>query len=131
MKDFLANLLAVAVLSHALWGCCGHHAHEAGEAHDVTLSGFANTTDFGDCSKGQLAVSHNESPCKQPSNDCKENRCQFVSGSVAVQMTMAVLTVNLASMIDSQRIEASFQSSPVADSLPHVRTHLAKQVLLV
>jgi hypothetical protein len=124
------------VLAHAVLGCCWHHVHACGEAHDhLALAGWEHHWAGDDHpSAGCADCSHRG----HGRDDCRGVKCSFVVGAkekpgarLAVSSFSSAPTAPAADGLagDARREEHLFFGA--GSGLLPVRLHLLHQVLLI
>jgi hypothetical protein len=152
-------LVAFAVMTHALWGCCMHHAHGASVAGQVSCAhdGAAacagsdehDPDRHGDCgsdpchagrANGMLArhAAHEGTPSAPAHAGCSEVKCLWLAGGAASVVEefgapSATLECAAPAFCPSGRDGANrvCQATRQAGRTPPVRAHLMKCVLLL
>jgi hypothetical protein len=128
MQAFVASLTAALLFIHAVFGCCGHHAHACEHAIEVVLPATCCHHDHDEGSQ------HNDEPC-DGKHDC-EGSCIYVLPQKmkieAPQCVIIDLLVVLPALADHRFDSASsFESlSSPRPFGPPLRPHLLHQVLL-
>lgn len=133
MQSIITHLVTTAMLVHSMLGCCVHHAHrDAGDALP-TSTAVVQSPDHTHCS--QQCSSHNE-PVEHNGRSCQADPCVFVrqtAGATGQELR------NLLAAPSSERGVPSIFQAPVAHLWrptsalfpEHVRSHLAKHLLLI
>jgi len=123
------------LLAHAVLGCCWHHAHACGEAHDhLALAGWEHHWDVGKHpSAGGPDCSHHG----HGRDDCRGVKCCFVvpakeKAGIAPPVSRASAALTFAAA-DRVSVGSRFEEHLFAAGSQHlpVRLHLLHQVLLI
>ena len=135
VRGFSCHLTAAVLLTHALLGCCWHHAHACGDANDrLAVAGWQHQCDAEeDASAGSPDRLHH----RHDRDDCRGTRCSFLAtakSSAGIAPPGCHVSVAFALPASNPTVSAGpgeDRLSLVGLSLLPVRLHLLHQVLLI
>lgn len=77
MRAGLSVLTIVMLLAHAVLGCCSHHVHACGEAHEPVGFHADGTQDLAICHSHTAPDSGQSGTEHQQRDDCQGSKCDF------------------------------------------------------
>ncbi len=136
MHAILPNLMAVALLAHALLGCCWHHAHNCVQCDKPTPAAARSVA----CCKHNHGQDQQK---QQPTGPCKcklecAGVCTFLpTQKTQIEKSQLAATYNLAAIVPAlsdYRVPSEFawmRTSDAAGAELPLSLHLLNQVLLI
>jgi hypothetical protein len=133
LQSTITHLVTAAMLVHSMFGCCVHHAHrDAGDALPSSTA-VVRSPDHTQCS--HQCSSHNE-PVEHSGRSCQADPCVFVRQTAS---STGQELRNLLAVPSSEPGGSSIFPAPIAHLCQpacalfpeHVRSHLAKHLLLI
>lgn len=133
-RQLISIVSAVLLAAHVSIGCCAHHQHAYDGSATITLlaqqSEHHDHAADGDCDHS--VPRHDHQPCD---HHCGEGHCAFLKSS---RTSLPELTATADVVPTSAALLAHFDLQAMVQTAPAdhaactpVRTHLAKQVLLI
>ncbi len=132
MHAVVSSLISATLLLHAVLGCCGHHAHKNVRSHGRMIETTACCHEHQDSSRQHTPAP----PCQDPS-DCQGVCTYLPPQKTQFEIPLTPTPLAAVSMANPMAYAGSFNAPAWLDALfcnvaaPHVRLHLAQQVLLI
>jgi len=137
MHPVAASLTAVALIVHALLGCCWHHAHlaqsavEGGDAIRPVVHGDHVHWHDGEHDRSDDTRHHHDGD-----SDCDEAQCTYAGGASRVQIQSPLTGLELPLLaptisLVAGRLDAAYVSHTPAGDSRGASLHLLYQVLVI
>jgi hypothetical protein len=136
VRGFLAVVTIVMLFAHSVLGCCSHHTHTCGEAHDPVGFHAHGGQGLAACHSHATADSEQSDNEHQQRDDCRDGKCDLgrpaneqVAKSCSLFSQPMALPLSTADQASAGgRLAGDLGATGV---LRPVRLHLVNQVLLI